>query len=361
MPDQTRLSPTPKERDPYLDNAKAVLIVLVVVGHLLAVVQGSGLAETVYNWIYSFHMPAFVIVTGYLSRSYRGTPGQISNLISSILVPYLVFQVIVRLEPWFLFGEPLHMNLFVPAWSSWFLLALFAWRLLVPVLQRLRFPVLWSVLIALASVLAGGIDQGLSGARIISYLPFFALGLALTPENLERFQRVAAALGVRLLAGGYLLAVGVLIYLLGDRLSSSLFAMSGLGAIPGDLSSTQHVLLRIVILAFTTSMSIAVLILVPQRKTFFTRLGAVTLTIYLLQSATLLIPRHFLGQWGGWSTQTVIVLMLAGLLFAFVLGSRPVQYITRPLVDPIGSFAWLRRLVLGRDEAKEQRRSRRTG
>lgn len=338
-----------KKRDPYLDNAKALLIILVVVGHLIAVVHGSGFSSAAYKWIYSFHMPAFVVVTGYLSRSYRGSPRQVGALVSGILVPYLVFQVIVRVEPWLLFGEPLHLNIFTPGWSAWFLLALFAWRLLVPVLQRLRFPVLASVLVVLASVLAGGLSQSLSAARIVSYLPFFALGLAMTPENLARFKRVARSPWARAIALVYVVTVGVVMYMGGASIKSGWFMMSVLSAIEGDLSSTQHVLVRIAVLTFTTSMTIAILVLIPQRETFFTKMGAVTLTVYLLQSGTLLIPRHFLEQWDGWSAPTVLLLMVVGVGYTFVLASRPVQYLTKWVVDPVGTFAWIRRLVLRPD------------
>lgn len=341
----------PRQRDAYLDNAKVLLLILVVVGHLLAVVSGSGFSEAAYKWIYSFHMPAFVVITGYLSRSYRGTPNQIRSLVSGVLVPYLVFQVVVRVEPWLLFGEPLHLNFFVPAWSNWFLLALFAWRLLVPVLQKLRFALLFSVIIALLSVIYGGIDQGLSGARILSYLPFFVLGLSVTPEHLERFKRIARMPLARIAAAGYVSAVAVGLYLAGDRVQRALFMMSGVSAIKGDFTNLEHVVLRLAIMTFTTSMLVAILILVPQRRLFFTYMGSATLTMYLLQEATLLIPRHYIAQWDGWTAPTVLLLMVAGVLYALLLGTRPVQYLTKWIVDPIGTFAWLRKLVFKPDEA----------
>lgn len=340
----------PKQRDSYLDNAKVLLLILVVVGHLIAVISSSGFSETAYKWIYSFHMPAFVVITGYLSRSYRGTPNQIRSLVSGVLVPYLVFQVIVRVEPWLFFGEPLHLNFFVPAWSNWFLLALFAWRLLVPVLQKLRFALMFSVVIALLSVLYGGIDQGLSGARILSYLPFFVLGLSLTPDHLERFKRFARAPLARVGAAVYVIAVAVLIYVAGERVQRSWFMMSTMSAIDGDLSNFEHVVLRLAVMAFTTSMLTAVLILVPQRRLFFTYMGSATLTMYLLQEATLLIPRHYIAAWDGWTAPTVALLMLGGVVYALLLGTRPVQAATKWIVDPVGTFTWLRKLVFKPDE-----------
>src|SRR5699024_7607197 len=62
-------------RDPAIDNARALLITLVVVGHLLNMISSTS-GEVLYLWIYSFHMPAFVAVSGYLSRSFANKPRQ---------------------------------------------------------------------------------------------------------------------------------------------------------------------------------------------------------------------------------------------------------------------------------------------
>ena len=340
-----------KPRDAYLDNAKVILIVFVVVGHLLAVVSGSGLSSAAYKWIYAFHMPAFVVITGYLSRSYEGSPRQLRMLVSGVLVPYLVFQVIVRIEPWLFFGEPLNINIFVPAWSNWYLLAVFAWRLLIPVLRRLRFPVAASLIVVMLSLLDGGVNQSLSSARILSYLPFFVFGLMLTPARLEKFKSFARRLIVRAVALTYVVGVGIGMYLAGDRVRPSWFAMSVLSDVPGDLSSLQQIGLRVCVLAFVSSMLVAVMVLVPQRRLFFSFMGAATLTMYLLQEATLLIPRHFISQWTDWSAPAVLMLILAGAGYALLLGSRPVQFLTKWIVDPVGTFRWLQRLVY-RQEAQ---------
>lgn len=343
-------------RDPYLDNAKVILIMFVVVGHLLAVVSGSDISDAIYKWIYSFHMPAFVVITGYLSRSYQGSPRQVKALISGVLVPYLVFQVIIRVEPWLLFGEPLHLNIFTPAWSNWYLLAVFAWRLLVPVIRWVRFPLLASVLIVLMSVIEGGVDQGLSSARILSYLPFFVLGLTLTPQRLEAFKRIARRWLVRAVAAAYTAAVGIGLYLAGPRVPAKWFAMSVVTDIPGGLGNLQHIALRLAVLAFTASMFAAVLVLIPQRSMFFSFMGAATLTMYLLQEATLLVPRHYIAAVDDWSAIGVATLVIIGIGYALLLGSRPVQAATRWLVDPLGVFESLRRVVLKSEPAQRSSR-----
>ena len=58
-----------KERDYLFDNYKAFLIVLVVVGHFIEVASDDNVMMETMKWIiFSFHMPAFVFISGYFSK-----------------------------------------------------------------------------------------------------------------------------------------------------------------------------------------------------------------------------------------------------------------------------------------------------
>ena len=48
-----------KTRDPFWDTLKAMLIVLVVLGHTGTAMGGRGLSV-----IYAFHMPLFIFISG---------------------------------------------------------------------------------------------------------------------------------------------------------------------------------------------------------------------------------------------------------------------------------------------------------
>ena len=76
----------------YLDVAKGIGILLVVLGHHLS---GFDLLTT---WIYSFHMPIFFIISGWLYSHKR--PGDNIRAFAakksrSLLYPYVVFSVLV--------------------------------------------------------------------------------------------------------------------------------------------------------------------------------------------------------------------------------------------------------------------------
>lgn len=79
-------------RSAYWDNAKALLIILVVFGHLVETnLRANTLYLTLYPLIYAFHMPAFAFVTGYLSKADAWTGNGIRKIGRLVLI-YLLFQ-----------------------------------------------------------------------------------------------------------------------------------------------------------------------------------------------------------------------------------------------------------------------------
>ena len=47
-----------------------LLVTLVVVGHSWVLLPNNAVTDHVYDFLYAWHVPAFVFVTGYLSRSF---------------------------------------------------------------------------------------------------------------------------------------------------------------------------------------------------------------------------------------------------------------------------------------------------
>lgn len=319
-----------------------LLISLVVVGHLLESVAHSDVADGLYTWIYSFHMPAFVFVSGFLSRRFEATATRARSLVASLLVPYLVFQLVLSLEDWLLRGNSLTLDPFVPRFALWYLLALFAWRLLVPVLRSIPHPLLWSVVVSVISVVYGGLDQELSLARILSFLPFFTLGVLTTPERIESFKRATARMRVRIPAAVVLAASLVVAYLFRDGIERRWLYMYG-ETDQAHYTNLESILIRCAVLTVATVTLACFLAVVPRRNTPLTPLGNATLYIYLLQAAVIYPLQPLIGAWGGWTAPMVALLVAGGVLLAFLLGSPPVQKLTAWLVDPVNTAIRRRR------------------
>lgn len=77
------------KRIEYLDYAKGIGIILVVLGHILS--KGN-----IKIYIYSFHMPLFFIISGYLFNYINiiNFKEVINKKIKALLIPYLTFSLI---------------------------------------------------------------------------------------------------------------------------------------------------------------------------------------------------------------------------------------------------------------------------
>ncbi|MGH3747645.1 MAG: acyltransferase family protein, partial [Micromonosporaceae bacterium] len=89
---------TERPRVALLDNAKFLLIFLVVVGHAVELTPATPTGDAIYVWIYTFHMPAFVLIAGYLSRSFDGSAERVHRLLTTVVAPYLIFWVLYALQ-----------------------------------------------------------------------------------------------------------------------------------------------------------------------------------------------------------------------------------------------------------------------
>ena len=127
-----------KSRDPFFDNAKMLLVTLVVVGHSWTLLPDVSTSSPVYVFLYTFHVPAFVLVTGYLSRSFTFTRANLRKLVTTVVVPYFVFETLLALFRTVVGHENFGVLYISPHWPMWYLTVLFLWRLATPLLTRMR-------------------------------------------------------------------------------------------------------------------------------------------------------------------------------------------------------------------------------
>lgn len=182
-------------RSSYWDNAKAILMFLVVVGHYYAAgFVYSGLSggkwaipQAVVSFIYMFHMPLFAFISGYFSKN---TEKQRRRSVTTLLLPYLVFNTLCILMDHFLKDAPVYNPFFYPFGQMWYLIALFLWRQAAVWLEKLRYSWLWALGFSLfCSAFVPGKDWTLL-ANCITFLPFFLLGLSVSPKQLQALRKL---------------------------------------------------------------------------------------------------------------------------------------------------------------------------
>lgn len=331
---------TAKRRVPLWDNARWIAITLMVMGHaILRLIGESDVAYEVYLFIYAFHVPLFVAVSGYFAKS--GPPGtrQLHRLLTDIVFPYVIFETIWTVVRWLLGGN-LWFDYASASWTLWFLIALAIWRITLPYLVLLRYPLLISIIISIGAGYIDSIDSTFALTRTLGLLPFFVFGWSLRQWQLtNRWLKLSPASVWRWRAGAIALftAVAVVIVLAIERLRELkvrrfLLYDESYGAIGYDQLWAGVIRLCFMLLAF--GLIVAFLLLVPRRLTWFTKLGAATMYIYLLHSF-LLYPLRESGVLDGPQPAWMLpAMMLLSVGISILLSQGVVRRVFRPLVEP---------------------------
>ena len=166
----------PNHRISYWDNFKGLLIVLVVFAHiLLSLPIHSNVLDHVIDFIYMFHMPAFVFISGFFGKSERARSWQ---SLGKLLFLFFIFNSFMG----FFYGlEPL----FVPKYSYWYLLALVVWRVLTPYLASFASIQIFLLAVALLAGFFSSIDNTFSLARVICFYPYYMAGYLLSHQQAQ--------------------------------------------------------------------------------------------------------------------------------------------------------------------------------
>ncbi len=321
------------ERDPWLDNTKMVLVTLVVVGHSWALLPDNHFNNWVYDFLYFWHVPAFVFLSGYLSRTFEWTQRHLTSLLYVLVVPYLIFEPALYYYRLWL-GEEVGWVLYLqPHWTMWYLPALFCWRLMTPVLKRhwLFLPV--SVLISLAAGLWDPEWFGLP--RILGLLPFFVLGLHLKPRHVTRLDDP----WVKLAALGTLAGIAVLSRELDDWARTAfLLYDAGYEGIASDVAYAAQTRLSVMTIGLVGAF--AVMALVPRRGGWFTAMGAATMNVYLLHG--FVIKTAQARGFTDWSAENPYLALLVStggsVALALALASPFSRRHLSWLVNPLGTW-----------------------
>jgi fucose 4-O-acetylase-like acetyltransferase len=322
-----------RARDPYLDNAKYLTIVLVAVGHFWApLTESSRSTSALYYLLYTFHMPTFIVISGYLSRSFAYRPRQLKRLVTGVLVPYLVFQTVLT---FFIREFGTHpnrqFNYQEPEFALWFLLALCLWRLTTPVWKTLRWPLPVAVAIAVAASVTPSISDDLDLMRVAQFLPFFVLGLLLRPEHFELVRRRS----VRLVAIPVSIGALAVSYASVPYISAAPFLHSKAAA-DLDLPSWLGALMTLAAFGCALVMTVCFLAWVPARRVWFTSLGAGTLGAYLLHVYPVKYAKYadwFEEEWVRHPLGRVALTVLAAVLMT-LLCTAPVRKALRVVLEP---------------------------
>lgn len=352
-----------KPRVPVWDNARFVAVTLVVIGHgIQRLTHDSNNALVVYLFIYAFHVPAFAMISGYFSKATPPGTRQMRKVLTDILLPYVIMETIWTLVQFLVEGKR-NFNPTTPSWTLWFLLALGLFRLVLPYLALLRWPLLWAVAFSIAVGYFDNVDSTFSLSRAIGILPFFVLGWQLRHWGLvDRWRAIehitwgvrAAAIGI---LGAWLAVVIVFIEPFREiDLRFWFFYDDSYRGLGEDQWWAGLVRLGLILLAVL--LSACFFVLIPRRETWMTDLGTATMYVYLLHSFVLypiretgiVTEEHSSAMW-------LLSMILACIGISIALSSPLVRRIFRPLIEP--RPRWLFREIDDRPSRRDPTGSRR--
>ena len=299
-------------------NLKGILIILVVFAHMLEttppIINGI-VGGDLYKFIYSFHMAAFLFISGYFSKNIeKGN----SDAIKKYLVPYVfmvLFSALVRL---LLFGKG-SFNLLQPSFASWYLLALFFYKIYLRNLMNIKNIFLISIA---ASILIGCVNQKLSFltiSRAVSFFPFFLLGYYFKYEWIEKIKSYTIKYYAFLIIVYAIVFLGVLeniktrkIFYFRDSYKSM------------HLSNFEGMIFHALIMILAFLAIVFLLKFIKEKKTLFSYIGDRTMSIYILHPLFFYLSRKYQILNTGMPIDYITIFLYTALI-VFLL-SRDVVY-----------------------------------
>ncbi|MEU2555778.1 acyltransferase family protein [Streptomyces sp. NPDC013313] len=336
-PDRASAREESPARNPWWDNTRFVSASLIVVLHTMgSIMDRYGPLHAFHVAAWAFRVPAFVVLAGVFSSAGPLGPRHLRTLLRGIVLPALLFSLLFSVESYAL-GSPFALHITQLPWTLWFLMSLFFWRLLLPLVAQLRHPLLATTAVALAVGYVEEFGLQFSASRTLVYMPLFyfgwRLGQGMCAKWFEsRWSLPTAAAGV--------LAVGLAAWQWHWDIQGTWLSMRHAYEADTALGMGGAWLVRLAVLASAAALVLCLLRLVPKRRLpLISVLGAGGFTVYLLHPLVILPLREKGLIERADTLPELIALLTGGVLLTALLASPPVRRLAQPLTRP--PVAWL--------------------
>ena len=164
------------------DNLKFFLVTCVVIGHFAdRFTDASNIYDSIFLFIYSFHIPLFIFISGLMYKN-KDITSKVIFFISIGFAYKIVSAVVERL----LGTVKVEFFLLWDGGLSWFMFALAAYTIILRVIegQNKRYILIFAIVLACFIGYDPGIGDFLYLSRIIIFFPFFLSGVLLQKVNI---------------------------------------------------------------------------------------------------------------------------------------------------------------------------------
>lgn len=319
------------KRNYHMDNAKFFLVCMVVIVHFISPTGGNlsindAFLKNTFIFLMLFIMPAFAMVSGYFSKDTLSHE-DLKKSIITLIIPYLIFETLFYFGP-----HASHPTIYLePVYYLWYLPALFAWRLMLPIFVNFKYPVILSILISIAVGYSSKVNYFLTLSRIFYFFPYFLVGyfmkkkIDFTGTFLVKF--LAALILFLICANIFILSppYPAQKWILGSYSYNLLGVENGLGG-----------LIRVMLYPITLIAAFSFFYLVPKNKTLFSDIGARSIYPYILQfiAVALLVKSGMYKQLSESSLFFKMLLIPAGFFATVILSSSIFVNVFRFFIQP---------------------------
>lgn len=334
-------------RDYYFDNLKFLLITLVVIGHLIEPLNEDPILRPIYLMIYTFHIPLFVLISGYFAKNI-GSGDYLNKVISRLIVPYLLFESLYSLFDFWIYDRAeLKFSYFTPYWLMWFFLSMILWKVAMPYIIRIRYALPIVIGIAILAGYANDAQYYASVSRTLVFFPFFLIGYYMDKSWIEKLRTTT----MRIISGVGLILTYVIMssygYMYKKEWFFGSFSYESLGHPEWSAG-----LYRVAVYVAAVLIGGMVMILIPQRSLpWISTMGTNTLYTYLLHGFIVLYLTagdaysHFT------TTTEKLLLIPLGIMLTMVLSFSSIRYLFKWLVEP------KMKLLLKHSQSRSNRKS----
>lgn len=282
-----------KGREYYFDNAKFILIVLVVLAHFTSPIKTDHRkVKALWTVINTLHMPCLIMISGYFAKGYIKNGIIKTQRLVTYVVYYLSAQLAVSLFEYYVLGyaDTMERSVVSARSSLWYLVCLCWWFALLPYIYRIKPQILLPASIIIGLLFGYDTDAGnmLAVSRAVNHFPFFLIGYYFKKDWLYKFRNI----WTQIFAAVILLFSGVLTFHFLDMIpsrtitgnynyyNSAFHKMRP--QIPAFTEESLWFLNRLAFYIVAIVLCACFMLLVPRGKAFFTKFGSRTLQVYIL-------------------------------------------------------------------------------
>lgn len=225
-------------------------------------------------------MPAFVFVSGMLSKSYIAKGAPQMNKLCGYFVLYFAYKFLLWIIDGACFGIWNKFDFISEGSAPWYMMAMILWLLILPAFAQMKpyIGLVLSLFIGMVAPICDGLNNVFAISRVSVFMFFFIAGYYFKYEYVEKIKKpIFYAIALAILIGFGLLIIGEFDFV--KRFSSLIWADKPYIFFKDSIEIVLA--MKLAWYAVICLIIFALLVLCPVKKMLISKIGQNTLAIYI--------------------------------------------------------------------------------